>query len=133
MVHPASASQSCFQSPRPLERSSPLSGVDAQWTPESPIPAFRTATLVVQLFVPPESGWVCRIISGAVPEHGQRSTDDLCDAWRKIARNAQVDFRHQRVESLSSSSGSQFIRIGNILLHGKFPSAQLEFLKGGPS
>ena len=33
-----------------------------------------------------ESGWVCRIC-GAVPEHGQQFTDDLCDDCRKIARN----------------------------------------------
>ena len=33
-----------------------------------------------------ESGLVCRIC-GAVPEHGQQFTDDLCDDCRKIARN----------------------------------------------
>jgi hypothetical protein len=33
-----------------------------------------------------ESAWVCRIC-GAVPERGQRFTDDLCDDCRKIARN----------------------------------------------
>jgi hypothetical protein len=33
-----------------------------------------------------ESGWLCRIC-GAVPEHGQQFTDDLCDDCRKIARN----------------------------------------------
>ena len=32
-----------------------------------------------------ESGWVCRIC-GAVPERGQRFTDELCDDYRKIAR-----------------------------------------------
>ena len=33
-----------------------------------------------------ESGLVCRIC-GAVPEHGQQFTDELCDDCRKIARN----------------------------------------------
>jgi len=46
------ASQSGFQSPRPLERSSQPSGIDAQWIPEAPLPAFRTATVVVQICVP---------------------------------------------------------------------------------
>src|ERR1700733_5366866 len=50
MVYPDS--QSCSQSPRPLGRAFPPSGIDAQWIPEAALPACVIATLVVPTCVP---------------------------------------------------------------------------------
>src|ERR1700691_3718823 len=44
-------SQPCSQSPRPLGRALPPSGIDAQRTPGSPLPPFVIATLVAQISV----------------------------------------------------------------------------------